>query len=88
MACVSERHSIGAFLTFPAQWIVQIEDEIKKLVLDDKKVSQRERERFVAEPVNAPFPIKAAYHTLCFLLDVVYEGRPIQRFWVRIICAT
>lgn len=67
---------------------MQIADEMKKLTLDDKKVAQRERERFADEPMNAPFPIKAAYHTLCFLLDVVYEGRPIQRFWVRGVCAT
>lgn len=57
--------------------------EFQKLTLDDAKVSRREMERFETEPVAAPFPIKAAYHTLCFLLDVVYEGRPLQRFWVR-----
>lgn len=62
---------------------MQIADKISKLTLDDKKVAQREQTRFAAEPVNAPLPIKAAYHALCFLLDAVYEGRPIQRFWVR-----
>jgi ubiquinol oxidase len=31
--------------------------------------------------VEAPLPIILAYKFLCWLLDRVYEGRPIQRFW-------
>eukprot|EP00892_Ulva_mutabilis_P010477 jgi/Ulvmu1/7801/UM004_0030.1 len=60
----------------------QIQMELDKLNLDDHKVAQREKERFAADPPNAPLLIKAAYHSLCFLLDTIYEGRPIQRFWV------
>lgn len=57
-------------------------DRVTKLQLDDKRVMQREKER-EAEigKVEAPFAIRVAYDILCWVLDVVFEGRPIQRFW-------
>ena len=29
----------------------------------------------------APWPVKVAYLSLCWVLDGLYAGRPIQRFW-------
>lgn len=31
---------------------------------------------------GGPGPRRLAFDVLCWLLDAVYEGRPIQRFWV------
>eukprot|EP01025_Chloroclados_australasicus_P024682 TRINITY_DN24749_c0_g4_i1.p1 TRINITY_DN24749_c0_g4~~TRINITY_DN24749_c0_g4_i1.p1 ORF type:complete len:339 (-),score=45.17 TRINITY_DN24749_c0_g4_i1:501-1517(-) len=59
-----------------------VREELKKLTLNAKAVLDREKERFKESPPTAPFFIKWPYHILCWVLDVVYEGRPIQRFWV------
>eukprot|EP00931_Biecheleriopsis_adriatica_P063454 TRINITY_DN38430_c0_g1_i1.p1 TRINITY_DN38430_c0_g1~~TRINITY_DN38430_c0_g1_i1.p1 ORF type:complete len:461 (+),score=92.85 TRINITY_DN38430_c0_g1_i1:48-1385(+) len=49
------------------------------LQLDADKVAERERERGVPES----FPlVKAIFFVLCWSLDRLYEGRPIQKFWV------
>ena len=29
----------------------------------------------------APLVIRGAYYSLCWVLDIIYAGRPIQRFW-------
>ena len=53
-----------------------------QLKLDDHKVMQRERQRIAREgDVDAPFVIRVAYTSLCWVLDVIFENRPIQRFW-------
>lgn len=49
------------------------------LTLDDAQVAAREHTR---PPIPAAWPIKTAFDVLCWLLDVLYAGRPIQRFWV------
>lgn len=36
---------------------------------------------WVDAPVQAPWFINAAYIALCWAMDVIYDGRPIQRFW-------
>lgn len=57
--------------------------KVKQLVLDDKRVAQTEKDREAREgKVEAPAVIRLVYSSLCWVLDVLYEGRPIQRFWV------
>jgi ubiquinol oxidase len=56
--------------------------KLEMLTLDAKQVWKNENARFAVNPPTAPWYIKAAYFSLCFILDLVYEGRPIQRFWV------
>ena len=57
-------------------------DKVKQLRLDDAKVSRREKAREDREgKVQAPIIIRLVYNILCWTLDVLYEGRPIQRFW-------
>ena len=31
---------------------------------------------------RAPWPVRLPFEALCWLLDVLYAGRPLQRFWV------
>jgi hypothetical protein len=64
------------------QFVVQVKRKLNKLTLDCKKIAQTEKERFAKNPPNSPWAVKIAYHVLCWVLDFVYEGRPIQRFWV------
>jgi ubiquinol oxidase len=57
--------------------------KVKELRLDDKKVAQAEKDREAREgKVEAPILIRLVYNSLCWALDLLYEGRPIQRFWV------
>lgn len=53
------------------------------LRLSNEAVFNREREReFAGEDVGeSPF-IRAVYDVSCQLLDLRFDGRPIQRFWV------
>lgn len=61
---------------------VQMKNKLNKLTLDAKKVGKIEEERFAKSPPNAPWYILGPYYGLCWMLDFIYEGRPIQRFWV------
>lgn len=42
---------------------------------------ERERERLNGAPAVWP-PVRFAYAAVCVGLDVLYDGRPIERFWV------
>eukprot|EP00898_Chlorokybus_atmophyticus_P008718 jgi/Chlat1/8848/Chrsp91S08152 len=53
--------------------------ELETLTLNDKAVWQREQTR---TPIKAPPIIKIPYLMLCWALDLLYNGKPIQRFWV------
>lgn len=56
--------------------------KVKLLKLDDKKVSAREMRRHKeGRDVDASLFVRIPYSTLCWVLDAIYEGRPIQRFW-------
>jgi hypothetical protein len=45
-------------------------------------VWEREKVRQAApEHPKAPLLINAAYISLCWVLDIIYNNRPIQRFW-------
>ncbi len=58
-------------------------DQVRQLQLDDAKVTQAEREREARDGrVEAPGIIRFTYNSLCWVLDVLYAGRPVQRFWV------
>ncbi|KAL4447289.1 hypothetical protein ABPG77_007322 [Micractinium sp. CCAP 211/92] len=57
--------------------------KVRGLTLDDSKVADRERARYAATSgLPAPLPIRLIYGSLCWMLDVLYAGRPIQRFWI------
>lgn len=56
----------------------RLRQELDRLTLSNEKVWQRERSR---PPVNSPLVIRIPYYVLCWALDVVFDRRPIQRFW-------
>jgi ubiquinol oxidase len=64
------------------QPVFQVHAKLQLLRLDASKVSENEKIRFKTDPPDAPWYIKLPYFFLCWILDVIYEGRPIQRFWV------
>ncbi|KAH7283659.1 hypothetical protein KP509_34G018300 [Ceratopteris richardii] len=51
---------------------------LKRLTLSNDAVWEREKSR---PPVEAPWWILGPYYVLCLMLDVIFENRPIQRFW-------
>lgn len=51
---------------------------VPSLVLSNEAVMERERAR---PEVPTPVPVRLAYDVLCWFIDVVFEDRPIQRFW-------
>ncbi|KAL3680339.1 hypothetical protein R1sor_023295 [Riccia sorocarpa] len=53
-------------------------EKLKQLKLDSEKVWERERSR---EQVEAPWWIFLPYYLLCGMLDIIFDNRPIQRFW-------
>ncbi|GIL82973.1 hypothetical protein Vretimale_8495 [Volvox reticuliferus] len=60
----------------------EIRAKLKQLKLSNKAVWDREHARERAgQAVETPWFIKAVYLSLCVLLDVLFENRPIQRFW-------
>lgn len=56
----------------------ELRKALKKLTLSNDAVWQRENSR---PPVEAPWWILGPYYVLCLMLDVIFENRPIQRFW-------
>lgn len=52
--------------------------KLDMLVLDNDKVWAREKLR---PAVDAPLALLAPYYVLCAMLDTLFEGRPIARFW-------
>lgn len=56
--------------------------KLKKLKLSNDAVWERERAREKqGAGIESPFAIKTAYYLLCYTLDVLFNNRPIQRFW-------
>ena len=51
---------------------------LKRLGLDNENIWRREHDRVT---VPAPRSIMTVYYGICFMLDVIYEGKPIDRFW-------
>lgn len=51
---------------------------LKRLCLDNENIWIREHQR---ETVPAPRPLLMVYYSICFVLDVIYNNKPIDRFW-------
>lgn len=61
----------------------QIRKKLLQLKLNDPDVWRREEERKkTTGDVKAPWYIKGSFVALCWVLDVAFANRPIQRFWV------
>lgn len=58
--------------------------KLRQLKLDDAAVVARERARHARGKgaVPAPWWIRAPFWALCSVLDLLFVGRPLQRFWV------
>ena len=52
--------------------------QLEKLTLSNDAVWKREHSR---PPIRAPWIIKTPYLVLCWLLDNVFDGRPLARLW-------
>lgn len=52
--------------------------KLDQLVLSNEAIWKREEER---EQVPTPLILKAPYVLLCWFIDVVFEDRPLPRFW-------
>ena len=58
----------------------ELQAKLSELTLDSEKIWDRERAR---GPIVAPWIIKIPYFVLCYLLDVVFEGRnAFSRFFL------
>lgn len=59
---------------------IELQEQLSTLTLNSTAIWERERSR---GPLIAPLIIKTPYYVLCYLLDVVFEGRnPFQRFFL------
>lgn len=56
-----------------------VRDCLRELQLSNEKIWQRERQS--TQPVRSPWIIKGPYLILCYLLDVLFQGKPISRFY-------
>ncbi|CAD7699613.1 unnamed protein product [Ostreobium quekettii] len=64
------------------QACAEILAKIRLLKLDNAAIWQRERKREKAGGgIDTSLPVKGAYLLLCTALDVLYNNRPVQRFW-------
>ncbi|GIL66978.1 hypothetical protein Vafri_20475 [Volvox africanus] len=60
----------------------EVRAKLKQLQLSNQAVWDREHARERAgQAVETPWFIKGVYLSLCLLLDVLFQNRPIQRFW-------
>lgn len=65
-----------------AQECNEILAQLKELKLSNEAVWERERAREKrGGGIQSPLAIKAAYYLLCYALDVLFNNRPIPRFW-------
>lgn len=58
--------------------ILRLRRSLKKLELNDKNIWQREQNR---DHIQCPRIMMMIYYTICYMLDVIYKGKPIERFW-------
>ncbi|GJP56299.1 hypothetical protein CLOM_g15366 [Closterium sp. NIES-68] len=56
----------------------ELRRRLQQLTLSNEAVAQREKDR---PQVEAPGWILLPYQLLCWMLDVIFNNRPIQRFW-------
>ncbi|GAX78356.1 hypothetical protein CEUSTIGMA_g5798.t1 [Chlamydomonas eustigma] len=61
----------------------EIREKLTKLKLDNQAIVEVEKARAArGEELYTPFWVKLPFLFLCLVLDVLYEGKPIQKFWV------
>lgn len=73
------RGEVGAAPLVVTPEVLQRQAALKRLTLSNKAIWDREHAR---PPIRAPWVIKGPYLLLCVLLDVLFDGRPIARFWL------
>lgn len=62
--------------------MLQVRSALGELSLDNAAVWRKEEQRQkLPEHPNAPWFIKWPYLSICWIMDVIYDKRPIQRFW-------
>lgn len=70
----------GAFLT--QEW-EQIRVKLAELTLSNADVVKFEKARSAKDgELMTPMWVKVPFLALCLVLDVLYDGKPIQKFWV------
>ena len=58
--------------------IMRLRKSLKQLKLNDDNIWKRERQR---EGVECPRSMLTIYYGICFILDVIFKDKPIDRFW-------
>ena len=58
--------------------IRKLRKSLKNLKLDDKKIWKREQQR---EHIECPRTMLVIYYAICYILDVIFKDKPIDRFW-------
>ena len=69
---------LAFFWIFGVEGPVALREQLAVLALSNDAVWARERSR---KEVKAPWVTKAPYFLLCLMLDTIFDGRPIARFW-------
>jgi len=60
----------------------RIRQKLLQLKLSNKKVMEREHKRESSGgKVETSWYVRLLYNVVCFMLDVLFDNRPIQRFW-------
>lgn len=68
--------------TDTASW-KEIRAKLAKLKLDNNAVVRMEKERVSRDgDIDTPLWVKAPFTALCWTLDILYENKPIPKFWV------
>lgn len=60
--------------------LMLLRKQVKKLQLNNQDIWKREQAASDIT-VEAPRSMMVMYHLICYLLDIVYDGKPIERFW-------
>jgi ubiquinol oxidase len=58
--------------------ILRLRKSLKRLKLNDKNIWKREQNR---DQVECPRIMMMIYYAICYMLDVIYKDKPIERFW-------
>jgi ubiquinol oxidase len=56
----------------------ELNQTLSTLTLNEKNIRVREYNR---EQIECPFVMRISYDVVCFMLDVIYKDKPIDRFW-------
>ena len=59
--------------------ILRMRQQLKKLELNNQNIWKREQAS--NDIVKAPRIMMAVYHLICYFLDILFDGKPIERFW-------